>query len=1200
MVALAAGSAHAAPGPITAPPIKYTCGWPLIGTQPITVTVSTTLPDFQTGGSYSLPITAVTEVNEASAKGMWAAKAYTIEGSGVANAKLFSPEFPNGKEVKTNISIGKKPITSPGTPADTKSNVAFPPPEPTSGFSLTATGNSEEVKVTQGGWAQINVENLKLKLTPKDEAGNPTGLGTFDADCWVQEGQHNVLGQAYINGGGTPGNPPATFDTQPPRGVDTKEYAGPTKRYELAAPLSFSCPFPAIQRRTITVDMAVDFPEEIDTNTRAKPLAIEVTTHLGADVSTAIAGVFAKYLSGIAISNNIIKTPDGELASQTLAKLEEATVPDPIDEEGNTPGFEIKGVATAPALVFQKAGDGSIVIGDPALSPVRDLVLSMDAFDADHVRLAPPIGQFRRNCNLLPGSTGKNLLTFKVKQSAQPAPGQVTNLAVTPKSTTADVTWGAPATGGTPTGYDVSWTGGSTGSKESGSPATLTGLVPDKDYTVTVVAKNAAGAGPAATKTFHTDPAPILAPGPVTIEPGEVTTTTATVKWKAPATGGAPTEYLVAKGAEDPISVPASKTEAKFENLTPGTVYNFTVVAKNASGSSVPVPAQLKTADAQTPPPTPGNLKTTGVTATSVSVSWDASADADGYTVAIGDAPATAVTGTTHTFEGLTPDTDYVVKVAAVNEAGTSAPATLPVKTAKDEQPPAPVTNLKGVPAVDQVSLSWNASPGATSYDVIKGSDAPINVTGTEKVITGLEASTEYTFKVIAKNAKGDSAPTSTTVTTLAKEVPPVTVTNLKATATTTEITLDWTGSPGATSYDVIKGSDAPVNVTGTSHKFTALTPGTEYTFKVIAKNAAGSSAPAEVTAKTLEEAKPLAAPVITVDSADSFAPTLSWGAVNGATGYEVYRDGAKVGSPTATTFKSADLAYGKSYKFTVKAVNAVPAETSPASNEITVTPKDTTKPTAPVLTPGTVSSNSAALSWTASTDSQAGVAGYDVFKDGAKVNTTLVTATNLTVTGLDADKDYKFTVQAVDKAGNVSDLSNEATVHTLPITPGADFAYGITGSSKIKAANGTVPLKGSIKGKLDAAGKFTSDLTLDKTTGNFSLFGFIPATAEVSYVQQGQTTGTLAGANLTTNSKMLVKIPTVKVFGFEVAGGPTCQTKTPIDVTLKSTDFKAATGGTLSGSYTLPAIDGCGLLTPIVSALVAGPNNTINLTLKK
>ncbi|MGJ5833132.1 chitinase [Streptomyces ossamyceticus] len=62
------------------------------------------------------------------------------------------------------------------------------------------------------------------------------------------------------------------------------------------------------------------------------------------------------------------------------------------------------------------------------------------------------------------------------------------------------------------------------------------------------------------------------------------------------------------------------------------------------------------------------------------------------------------------------------------------------------------------------VSLAWNAVSGATGYHVYRSGTKTQAVSGTSATVTGLAASTSYTFQVTAVNAAGES-PRSATVT---------------------------------------------------------------------------------------------------------------------------------------------------------------------------------------------------------------------------------------------------------------------------------------------------------------------------------------------------------------------------------------------------------------------------------------------------
>ncbi|MGC0328508.1 hypothetical protein RKD23_001498 [Streptomyces sp. SAI-170] len=66
------------------------------------------------------------------------------------------------------------------------------------------------------------------------------------------------------------------------------------------------------------------------------------------------------------------------------------------------------------------------------------------------------------------------------------------------------------------------------------------------------------------------------------------------------------------------------------------------------------------------------------------------------------------------------------------------------------------------------VSLTWNASTdnvGVTAYDVFSGSNQVLSVSGTSATVSGLAASTSYTFTVRARDAAGNSSGASNAVT---------------------------------------------------------------------------------------------------------------------------------------------------------------------------------------------------------------------------------------------------------------------------------------------------------------------------------------------------------------------------------------------------------------------------------------------------
>jgi len=155
------------------------------------------------------------------------------------------------------------------------------------------------------------------------------------------------------------------------------------------------------------------------------------------------------------------------------------------------------------------------------------------------------------------------------------------------------------------------------------------------------------------------------------------------------------------------------------------------------------------------------------------------------------------------------------------------------------------------------VTLGWTASSGAASYNVYRSTLAgnegttPIatGVTGTAWINTGLTNGTLYYYKVAAVNTGGTSGMSNEASATPKVPAPPA-PTGLTATAGNAQVTLAWTASSGAASYNVYRSTvagnegTAPIatGVTATAWINTGLTNGTLYYYKVAAVNAGGTS----------------------------------------------------------------------------------------------------------------------------------------------------------------------------------------------------------------------------------------------------------------------------------------------------------------------------------------------------------------------
>ena len=359
------------------------------------------------------------------------------------------------------------------------------------------------------------------------------------------------------------------------------------------------------------------------------------------------------------------------------------------------------------------------------------------------------------------------------------------------------------------------------------------------------------------------------------------------------ATGGA-TSYSVKRGtvhggpyttiATIGSSSPTSYTDS---GLTNGTTYYYVVTGSNTAGTSPnsaevsatpSAPTTLTFKSSATPNPSsfaPGATTNIAVSVTDTGTGglsnsivelqafdksgnavmttyWTGQNFAAGQTLQFSytwNSPATLAAGTYSVDIGVFDST------WATNYYWNGSAATI---TVSSSQPPAAPTGVTATAGNAQVTLIWTASAGATSYNVYRGPTAggeratPIatGITATSFTNTGLTNGRTYYYKVAAVNATGTSA-MSKEVSATPTALPPPAPAGLTATAGRKQVTLQWTASSGAASYNVYRGTVAgaenatPVatGITTTSYVNTGLTTGRTYYFKVAAVSAGGTSA---------------------------------------------------------------------------------------------------------------------------------------------------------------------------------------------------------------------------------------------------------------------------------------------------------------------------------------------------------------------
>lgn len=188
-----------------------------------------------------------------------------------------------------------------------------------------------------------------------------------------------------------------------------------------------------------------------------------------------------------------------------------------------------------------------------------------------------------------------------------------------------------------------------------------------------------------------------------------------------------------------------------------------------------------------------------------------------------------------------------------------------------------------------------------------------------------------------------------------------------------------------------------------------------------------------------IDDIPPTAPLNLTASNQTTTTILLSWSKsidAAGVLGYDIYKDGVYLNSTPNLSFIPTALNAGTSYSFYVKAKDAA-GNRSIASNQVTVSTiaeQDVTPPSQPTnLLASLITGTGLKLTWNASTDN-VGVAKYNIYRDLIKINEIVAYSSSLmefTVSGLDANSTYNFSVTAEDASGNVSQYSNTIQVQT-------------------------------------------------------------------------------------------------------------------------------------------------------------------------
>jgi fibronectin type 3 domain-containing protein len=343
-------------------------------------------------------------------------------------------------------------------------------------------------------------------------------------------------------------------------------------------------------------------------------------------------------------------------------------------------------------------------------------------------------------------------------------------------------------------------------------------------------------------------------------------------------------------------------------------------------------------------PTRPSNLSATSVSPTQINLTWtDNANNEDGFIlernvtsniwerVAVLGANVTSFLDT-----GLKADTRYTYQIRAFNDVGQSQNSTVAVATTPPIPglAPAAPTELTAVSSgASFATITWKDNSDNEDVFIIQR----IGYSGTFENWRQVGANTTSanvflrsaqinTIRVVAKNSAGGSSDPSNVVSIATKPEAPISA-GARA-VSSSEIDVFW-DSIDSCQFHVEKLVDGvwvriASDVLSLSYRDTGLTPGTSYSYRVIAvaANEAGDSDPSDVVSATTA---PAAVTGLAVTGVTASSVSLQWNDVTGEQFYQVERslDGANWTVVTylyadTTTYTNTGLASGTTYLFRV------------------------------------------------------------------------------------------------------------------------------------------------------------------------------------------------------------------------------------------------------------------------------------------
>ncbi|MFZ2493328.1 MAG: hypothetical protein WA208_17755 [Thermoanaerobaculia bacterium] len=267
----------------------------------------------------------------------------------------------------------------------------------------------------------------------------------------------------------------------------------------------------------------------------------------------------------------------------------------------------------------------------------------------------------------------------------------------------------------------------------------------------------------------------------------------------------------------------------------------------------------------------------------------------------------------------------------------------------------------------------------------------------------------------------------------------PSTPSGLSASASScSQINVSWGSVSGASGYRLYRAGTSTIIYEGTSTFFndSNRSASTQYCYQIAAYNSGGESTKSSQQCATTPACIPSTPASLSASATSCSTVSVSWGSVNGATGYRVYRAGTStvIYDGSSTAFTDSSRSASTQYCYQVTAYNGA-GESTKSSQQCATTPACV--PSTPAgLSATATSCSTASVRW----GSVNGATGYRVYRAGTSTVIYDGSSTSFTDSSRSASTQYCYQVTAYNGAGESTKSSQQCATTpscvTIPATP--------------------------------------------------------------------------------------------------------------------------------------------------------------------